>query len=137
MTIVEWLNRGRNMDKEIKALQRAQQQAYDRATSAVSDSAAEKVQTSPRNNTENSFITYASYSEKIDKRIEELTAIQQEIFEAIKALDDTTLRTILTEKYINFRTFEQIAADLEYSSVHISRLHKKAIEKLNMLWNVM
>lgn len=132
MTIVEWLERGRNIDKEIKSLERAQQHAYDRATSATTNPAAEKVQTSPRNNAENSFITYASYSEMIDNRIKELYAIKQEILEAVNALDDATLRTILIEKFINFRTWSRIAADMNYSKVHlIHNLYPKALKEIS------
>lgn len=131
MTVKEWLNRGWELDKEINQLLQSQREALTRATKTTCTSADEKVQTSKNNTTENKFVSYAEYSDMADKRIDELYEIKKEILAAVKELEDSTLRTLLVARYINFKTWEQIAADMHYSYKHIVHiLHPKALSKL-------
>ena len=108
----EWLSRARKTDEEINALILEQERALTNATSTVAQSGSEKVQTSNVNTSENKFISYAAYSELIDKRIDRLYA---------------TLRTILILRYLNFQTWEMIACKMNYSYKQVCRLHGKAL----------
>ena len=136
MTTKEWLNRGYKLDKEINALLKEQSAALTRATGSTCGASAERVQTSRRNTTEDRFINYASYSELIDNRIDELYAIKQEILSAINKVDDAVLRTLLIEKYVNFHTWEQIACNMNYSYVHVvHNLHPKALNAISKIVN--
>lgn len=136
MTTKEWLNRGYKLDKEINALLKEQSAALTRATGSTCGTSAERVQTSRRNITEDRFINYASYSELIDNRIDELYAIKQEILSAINKVDDAVLRTLLIEKYVNFHTWEQIACNMNYSYVHVvHNLHPKALNAISKIVN--
>lgn len=123
----EWLSRARNMDEEINALISEQERALTNATSTVANSGSEKVQTSNVNTSENKFISYAAYSELIDKRIDRLYEIKKEILENVNKLDDATLRTILILRYLNFQTWEMIACRIHYSYKQVYRLHGKAL----------
>ena len=118
----EWLSRARKTDEEINALILEQERALTNATSTVAQSGSEKVQTSNVNTSENKFISYAAYSELIDKRIDRLYEIKKEILENVNKLDDATLRTILILRYLNFQTWEMI-----YGYRHILRLHGNAL----------
>lgn len=136
MTTKEWLNRGYKLDKEINALLKEQSAALTRATGSTCGANAERVQTSRRNTTEDRFINYASYSELIDNRIDELYAIKQEILSAINKVNDAVLRTLLIEKYVNFHTWEQIACNMNYSYVHVvHNLHPKALNAISKIVN--
>ena len=136
MTTKEWLNRGYKLDKEINALLKEQSAALTRATGSTCGTSAERVQTSRMNITEDRFINYASYSELIDNRIDELYAIKQEILSAINKVDDAVLRTLLIEKYVNFHTWEQIACNMNYSYVHVvHNLHPKALNAISKIVN--
>ena len=136
MTTKEWINRGYKLDKEINALLKEQSAALTRATGSTCGTSAERVQTSRRNTTEDRFINYASYSELIDNRIDELYAIKQEILSAINKVDDAVLRTLLIEKYVNFHTWEQIACNMNYSYVHVvHNLHPKALNAISKIVN--
>ena len=130
MTTKEWLNRGYKLDKEINALLTEQSAALTRATGSTCGTSAERVQTSRRNTTEDRFINYASYSELIDNRIDELYAIKQEILSAINKVDDAVLRKILIKRYINSEGWEKIAVDIGYSLRQTQRLHGKALLKV-------
>ena len=133
MTVKEWLNRGFKLNKEIEQLKEAKEKAKNLACSVVSNLGDERVQSSSQNSTEDKMVSYAEYSRLLFKRINELLEIQKEISEAISKLDDTVLRSLLTARYINFKTWEQIAVDMNYSYVHVLRLHDKALKCVKML----
>ena len=132
MTTKEWLNRGWKLDKEIDALLSEQRRAFDIACSTTTSLTQDKVQTSQSNSAENKFINYANYSKMIDVRIDELYAIKQEILQAINTVKDSAYRTLLIERYVNFKTWEQIAVDMNYCWRQIMRLHGQALQKIKM-----
>ena len=45
----------------------------------------------------------------------------------IAEVPDTTLRTLLTKRYLNFEKWEKIAVDLNYSWRQVMRLHGQAL----------
>lgn len=133
MNTKKWLNRGWKLNEEINALGEAQRSAFELAISISTGYDQIKVQSGKKNNSESKWVKYIEYSKKIDDRIDELYKIQQEIFEAIKIVSSSTYRTLLTERYINFKTWERIALDMNYSYMHITRLHEEALKEIKML----
>lgn len=130
MTIKEikkWLSRAKKADDEINALLSEQARALTHATSTTAHSGSEKVQTSNVNTSESKFVSYAAYSELIDKRIDRLYEIKKEILERVNKLDDATLRAILIFRYLNFERWETIAGIMNYSYKQVCRLHSKAL----------
>lgn len=131
MDVKEWLNRGWELNKELNQLLESQHKALLKATKSTAMSEGERVQSSAGNAMESKFINYASYSEMVDERIDELYAIKQEILEAVNKINDSTLRTLLIARYINFKTWEKIACEMNYSYKHIVHiLHPKALSKI-------
>lgn len=73
------------------------------------------------------------YLEKrIDEKIDELIDLRQYINEAIENLNDLTLQKILYLKYFKGKSFEKIGEEINYCTKQISRLHKKAIEMIDL-----
>lgn len=62
--------------------------------------------------------------ELIDKRQREL----RKIIGYIELLPKSPMRAVLHKRYINYHTFEQIAAELHYSWQNVHRLHSKALD---------
>ena len=133
MTVKEWLNRGFKLNKEIEQLREAKEKAKNLACSVVSNLENERVQGTCGNPTEDKMVNYAEYSRLLYQRIDKLLEINKEIVSAISKVEDTTLRSLLTARYINFKTWEQIAVDMNYSYVHVLRLHDKALRYVKML----
>ena len=133
MTTKEWLKRGWKLDREINQLIEARDEAFTAATSTTCGTEGEKIQVSQKNTSEAKIIRYTAYTEQIDKRIDELYRIKQEILEAVSAVENATYRTLLFERYIMFKTWEQIAVDMNYSYMHVARLHGKALQEVKML----
>ncbi len=127
MTTHEWLNRAYNVNKEINILLSEQTKIFNQLTSCTANYSGDKVQTSQDNGIEHKFISYVSYSEKINIRIDELYEVKNEIFEAINEVKNPTLRQLLILRYLQYKTWECIAEELGYDVRNIYYLKEKAL----------
>lgn len=126
MNTKEWLMRAWRIDKKITALIIARDETRNRCLSVTVPLDGERVQSSADHNAKQ--IQLASLEQEIDKRVDELCAMKLKILAAINEVSDSTLRTLLIERYISFKTWEQIAVDMGYSYVHIvHNLHPMAL----------
>lgn len=64
---------------------------------------------------------------KTDKLVDEYVDKRKKIIEQIDSMDDKVIYGILFARYIEQKTFERIAADMNYSFRQITRLHGKAL----------
>lgn len=132
MTKKEWLSRARDMDLEIKALERTKQSLYDKATNTVPNSSGMNVQGSSDPHKSES---YAIYSAELDEMVKRLRDVKMDILRVINTLPDTDsiLRTILIERYVQcVPTWEQIALDIDYSYRDTTRKHGEALMKIQI-----
>lgn len=65
---------------------------------------------------------------EINRDIDELVDLKAEIREVIDAVPDTDLRLILEERYLNWKSWEQIAVTLGYNLRYLHRLHRQALD---------
>lgn len=136
MTTKEWLKRGWKLDREIQQLIEARDEAFAAATSTTCGTEGEKIQVSQKNTSEAKIIRYTAYTEQIDKRIDELYRIKQEIMEAINTVENSIYRNLLAARYINCKKWEQIAIDLGYDYYHVIKvLHPKSLAKIKIPHN--
>ena len=71
---------------------------------------------------------YADFAAQVDAQIDKLIDIKQEIAAVIAEVPDTTLRTLLTKRYLNFEKWEKIAVDLDRTrGGWVMRLHGQAL----------
>ena len=74
---------------------------------------------------------------RVSDDLEMLEATEREVIHTISLVDDGTLRQLLYERYINGKTFEAIAVQMNFCYYHIvHRLHPKALKAVKMLLNV-
>lgn len=73
-----------------------------------------------------SMKTLNDYIDEVTQLSNELAVIEQ----AIDNIPDHYPRLVLGYKYLQYRSFEDIAEILNYSTMNISRLHKKGIKML-------
>ena len=64
---------------------------------------------------------------RLDESIDRFVNLRSDIQRKIDAIDDQSLRMILKYRYIDGTTFEQIGLNMNYSYVHICRLHTQAL----------
>ena len=130
--VKEWLNRGYWLDKEIASLEEAREKAFELSCLPGMRCDTDKVQTSCGNKIEDRFLNLAEYDLNLKKRISELYTILQEISEVIEKVPESPLRTILTERYINYRTWEQIAERLDISVRWVYKRHESALKAVKI-----
>lgn len=129
MTAKEYLQRGWNLNREIEALQDAKRRSYDRCTSAT-------VRPSGMPGgapTVDVLSSYVDFSAEIDRQIGRLVGIQREIAGVIGKVQDNRLRMVLTERYVCFKRWEDIAAEQHYSWQHTMRMHKNALRVVDAI----
>ena len=127
MTTKEWLNRGWELNDEINTLLSEQRQAFESACGVTACMGGERVQASQSNTSEKKFINYIKYSNMIDEYIDKLYGIKCEILNAIKMVEDNKSRLILLKHYIQFKHWDDMADELNYSMQHLFKLHGKAL----------
>ena len=127
MTAKEWLMRGWRIDREITALERTRKETWDRLTSMTPTYAGEAVQ---REGDPHKFERLTELDADIDRRIDRLIDTKREIIDVIAQVPDSRYRTLLTERYTAFKTWEQIAVDMNYSFRHVTRMHGLALMAL-------
>ena len=65
-----------------------------------------------------------------ESRLDALYKTQQEISECIHKIENPVYRTLLIERYINCKKWEQIAEDMNYELSSVYKLHKKAVDAI-------
>ena len=90
----------------------------------------EKVQTSP--NFDKIGTTVAKIDEmenNLDKMIDEYLVKRERIIAQIDTMEEESVYQILFSRYIEKKTFENIATEMKYSWRQIVRLHGKALQQ--------
>ena len=67
---------------------------------------------------------------EINADIDQLVDLKREMVSAIKAVEDPEYQTLLELRYLCFKTWEQIAVEMNYSIQHIYRLRDKALTQI-------
>ena len=67
---------------------------------------------------------------EINREIDELQTVRQEIHAALNQLEDESLKLLMEYRYIDGLTWEQIAVKMNYSYMQICRLHGKALRTI-------
>lgn len=66
--------------------------------------------------------------EEINKDIEKLVEIKKNIVSTIKKVQNPELQTLLELRYLCFRTWEQIAVEMNYDLRYLHKLHRRSLE---------
>lgn len=73
---------------------------------------------------------YIEIGEEITRELRELRCLRREILAVIATVKENTLYNLMRYRYIDGLTFEQIAVKMNYSYVHVCRLHGQALSKI-------
>ena len=131
----EWMLRAKHLDIEINSLERERKAALERALSMTQPTDNEHISVSSGNPSEAKILKYIEYAEKINERIDKLVDVREEILSAIAQIKSSTLRSILTMRYIEFKSWERIADNLSYSRRQVERLNGQALLVISKIIN--
>ena len=68
--------------------------------------------------------------EEINNDIERLVDLKREMVAVIKAVSNTERQTLLELRYLCFKTWEQIAVEMNYTVRNVHLLHKEALNAI-------
>lgn len=67
---------------------------------------------------------------EINAEIDRLVEVKKNIIFIIKQVQNSELQTLLELRYLCFKTWEQIAVDLNYGIDNVYKMHQRAIRRL-------
>ena len=70
--------------------------------------------------------------EKINTQIDEMVSVQAEVRAVINAVENRDERLLLRLRYIEHCSWGKIAKEMKYSEKQCCRIHKKALEKVEI-----
>ena len=73
---------------------------------------------------------------EINIDIDTLVDLKAEIMRRIKRMENTEYQTILELRYLCFKQWEEVAADLGYTQRHMFRLHELALKSIHVPYEV-
>lgn len=129
MTAKEWLGRARKLRLRLSALEDSKQRAYARAVSSTAGLGERVSGGEPGDK----LAAYAEVSLAADRQIEKLEQVRAEILQVIGRVEDNTLATLLTEYYVNDKTWEEVAVKVEKSWRWTMNLHGKALKAVEKI----
>ena len=122
-----WLNRGWQIQREIDALDRLLQEAEETKHRMTADAEQIKVQTSEKNQMEKAIQRSIEYETRIRSRKVYLVSVKDEVASAISKVEDGTCRMLLIMRYLEHKTWDEIATMLHYSWTGIHKVHRRAL----------
>lgn len=69
---------------------------------------------------------------EINREIDELQIVRQEIRNTLNQLEDENLKLLMEYRYIDGMTWEQIAEKMDYSRQWVTSLHGMALQKIKL-----
>ncbi len=128
MTAKEYLSQARYLDLRINSKVQQVASLNDLATKATST-----LTGMPRNpnhatsTMEETIAKIIDLQAEINRDIDRLVDLKQEITAVIKAVDNNEYQTLLEKRYLCFLSWEKIAVEMGYSIRNIQILHGKAL----------
>lgn len=126
MTAKEYLTQYRTLNVRINAKLEQKQQLFELATS-VAPSSDHGHGGSVSDKVGRTVTKILALEQEINADIDRLVVLRQEIESTIAGVPEERLRLLLELKYINGRTWEDVAELLKLSTVQVWRLHKAAL----------
>jgi len=133
MTAKEYLNQAYRLDQRInsKAEQIFKLRALASQTNATMSSMPRNA--SPNHHRMEDIIAkIADFENDLNNDIDNLIDLEREITVTINAVENPDQQLLLSLRYLNFKSWEQIAVTLGYSMVYTFQLHKKALENVKV-----
>ena len=127
MTAKQYLNRVRRIDKEIAALLRLVQSTRESLETVTQNYNSDGAQSTKN---PHKFDRLVELESLVDAKIDEQIAMKAETLETIMKLQDRRQRMVLMGYFIEMKTWEQVAVDLNYSYMHITRIHGYALKEV-------
>ena len=128
MTAKEYLNRAWNVDQRINSKLYQLDSLKDMATKATSTLGTEPV-SGPRNvqRMADTIDNIVALENEINDDIDRLVDLKRDVIKTISKVQDTNCLTLLELRYLSFKSWDDIAAEMNYTSRWVHIMHSKAL----------
>ena len=129
MTAKDYLSQAYRIDRMVKAKLEQVRSLRDLATNATT-TLSHTPPTGTRNvhRMEDIIAKMVDIEMEVNADIDALVDLKRDIMATIKAVENDDYRTLLELRYLCFKSWETIAADMSYNINSIFKLHRKALE---------
>ncbi len=135
MKIKEYLMQAYRIDQRINSKLEQIAALHDLATKAtVTFSDMPRNPNKGKSKIEDAIIKIMELEDEINHDIDKLVDLKTDITHLIKNLDSHEYQIILEQRYLCFKSWEQISVDLGYSIQHTFRLHDAALTDLKRFY---
>lgn len=118
----------RRIDRKIHEIRVLRQRAEGMNGSGINDMP--RTVSPDRSKMEGTVFRIMALEQEIQETQREYDALLADMEARIKAVDDADCCDLLSKRYLEFKSWNIIAADFGYSVQHIYRLRDKAVQKL-------
>lgn len=133
MTAKEYLQQVRFIDKRIDSKLALVNRLRDTATSVTTTLSDMPRSDSPNlQRMEDTICKIIDLENDINQEIDRLVDLKREVDMAISELQNPDEQLVLTYRYLDYRTWEQIASALNFSVRHVTRLHGYALKSFRV-----
>lgn len=92
-----------------------------------------KVQSSPNlQKMESTVLKIIEQEKNLNDEIDRLVDLKSEIKKVIEAVESPEQRFLLEERYLCYRSWEKIAAEMDYGIDNVFKLHQKALQNITI-----
>ena len=128
MTAKEYLNRAWNVDQRINSKLHQLDSLKDMATKATSTLGTEPV-SGTRNvqRMADTIDNIIALENEINDDIDRLVDLKRDVIKTISKVQDTNCLTLLELRYLSFKSWDDIAAEMNYTSRWVHIMHSKAL----------
>ena len=134
MTAKEFLNQALYLDKQIEnKIEQIEilNVLSTKATSVLSDMP--KTKNNKSTKLEDTVVKIVDLQESINLDIQKLLEVKKQIRKVINTIPDKEEQTILEQRYLCFKNWEQIAVNMNYSIQYCFKVHKRALKNISQL----
>lgn len=132
MKVKEYLKQIEKLDKCIDQKQIECDSLRLLAESNGSIQYGERVQTSPQGDTlEKKVLKYVQMEQEINDMVDNFVDLKHKIIDEIQGLSEVKHIDVLFKKYVQYKSLEQIAVEMNYSYDRIKHIHGYALQEFD------
>lgn len=137
MTVKEYLGQAYRLDQRIDSKIEQVSALHSLATKATS-TLSDVPPSGTRNvhRMEDIIVKIISMENDINSDIDALVDLKEDIRQLLKKVANLEYQTILELRYLNYKSWEQIAVDMGYSIHHLYKLHNRALDAAAVFYEV-
>lgn len=125
----EYLNQIRYTNQEIQSRVEERNELRQAVMIKTSSFQTDKVQESGTTNFDDKYMKFIEVSEEINEQVDKLFDLRLRVSNEIDRLEKPEYRILLRMRYINLKTFEEIAVKMNYDIRQVTRLHGNALQE--------